>query len=136
VIGARADVVVLDTSFTLEMLIKTPLGELCLDRVADEMLHAPHLLDVECAHALRRLVRFGGLTLGIAQEALGDLRGLVIERHEHKIFLPRIWQLRDSVSAYDASYIALAEALDAPLLTCDAKLSRAHGHHARIVLLQ
>ncbi|HWD23638.1 MAG TPA: type II toxin-antitoxin system VapC family toxin [Burkholderiales bacterium] len=65
-----------------------------------------------------------------------DFRDLLIERHAHADLLPRIWQLRESVSARDASYIALAEALDAPLVTCDAKLARSHGHSAQIELIE
>jgi predicted nucleic acid-binding protein len=127
--------IVLDTSLALEILLKTPLGEQCAERVSREAVHAPHLIDIEFAHALRRLVRSGGLDPTIAREALYDLRDAAIERHTHVELLSRIWELRDSVSAYDATYIALAEALDAPLLTCDAKLSRAHGHRAKIVLM-
>lgn len=67
--------------------------------------------------------------------ALEDLAKLAIERHEHKSLVPRIWQLRDSLTAYDGAYVALAEALQSPLLTCDAKLARSHGHFAQIELI-
>jgi predicted nucleic acid-binding protein len=101
-----------------------------------EDLHAPHLIDVEFAQVLRRLTRSAALSSDLAQQALDDLRDLALERHPHTLLLPRIWQLRDSVSAYDAAYIALAEGLDAPLATCDTRLSRSHGHRASIQLLR
>jgi predicted nucleic acid-binding protein len=70
-----------------------------------------------------------------ARQALDDLNNLVIERHEHQTLMHRIWQLRDSLTAYDGAYVALAEALSAPLLTYDAKLAGAHGHRATIELV-
>jgi predicted nucleic acid-binding protein len=103
---------------------------------ASERMHAPHLLDVEVAQVLRRLVRLKEVTVARAEQALDDLPKLVIERHEHQSLVGRVWQLRDSISAYDGVYVALAEALDAPLLTCDAKLAGAHGHHATIELVR
>lgn len=129
---------VLDTSVALEVLLKTPLGVRCFERVlgGGEDLHAPHLIDVEFAQVLRRLTRSAALSSDLAQQALDDLRDLALERHPHTLLLPRIWQLRDSVSAYDAAYIALAEGLDAPLATCDTRLSRSHGHRASIELLR
>jgi predicted nucleic acid-binding protein len=72
------------------------------------------------------------LTLARAEQAFEDLSAIVVERHEHRPLVPRIRQLRDSLSAYDGAYIALAEALDAPLLTCDGKLAGARGHQATI----
>lgn len=99
-------------------------------------LHAPHLLDVEVAQALRRLVQLGEIAPARAQQALDDHAALGIDRHSHEDLLPRVWQLRESISAYDAAYVALAEALEAPLLTCDAKLARSHGHRAKVELAQ
>ncbi|HZL92331.1 MAG TPA: type II toxin-antitoxin system VapC family toxin [Vicinamibacterales bacterium] len=130
--------IVVDASALLELLLRT---SRC-DRVAahalapEERLHAPYLLDVEVAQALRRLVQLGDLTPARAQEALDDYAALVIDRHAHRELLPRIWQLRESISAYDAAYVALAEALEAPLLTCDAKLARSHGHRAKMALVE
>ena len=130
--------IVLDASALLELLLRTARG----DRVASlalaprERLHAPHLLDVEVAQALRRLVQLGDLMPARAQQALDDHAALVIDRHAHLNLLPRIWQLRESISAYDAAYVALAEALEAPLLTCDAKLARSHGHRANVELVE
>jgi len=90
-------------------------------------MHAPQLLDIEITQVLRRLVRQKEITAGRAEQALQDLADLVVERHEHQALVQRIWQLRDSLSAYDGAYVAFAEALAAPLLTCDAKLAGAHG---------
>jgi len=98
-------------------------------------MHAPHLLDIEVADALRRMVQRKDITTVRAEEGLADLAHLRIERHGHPLLLGRIWQLRESMAAYDGAYVALAEALDAPLLTCDAKLANAHGHRARIELI-
>ncbi|HWS63485.1 MAG TPA: type II toxin-antitoxin system VapC family toxin [Steroidobacteraceae bacterium] len=128
----------LDASALLEILLRTSLAERLMDRALDasERMHAPHLLDVEVTQVLRRLVRLKEVTVARAEQALDDLSKLVIERHEHQSLVGRVWQLRDSISAYDGVYVALAEALDAPLLTCDAKLAGAHGHHATIELVR
>jgi predicted nucleic acid-binding protein len=100
-----------------------------------EQMYAPQLLDIEITQVLRRLVRQKELALSRAAQALQDLADLLIERHDHQPLVQRIWQLRDSLSAYDGAYVALAEALAAPLLTCDAKLAGARGHRATIELV-
>ena len=128
---------VLDASVILEVLLKTPLGERHAARVfgADESLHAPHLVDVEVAQVLRRLTLAEEIAEQRAAQVLENLADLRLVRHEHVPLLGRIWQLRESVTAYDAAYLALAEGLSAPLLTCDGRLSRAHGHRAAVELL-
>jgi predicted nucleic acid-binding protein len=98
-------------------------------------MHAPQLLDIEITQVLRRLVRQKEITAPRAEQVLEDLSDLLIERHDHQELIQRIWQLRDSLSAYDGAYVALAEALAAPLLTCDGKLAGAHGHRAKIELI-
>ena len=130
--------IVVDASAVLELLLGTVLADrgAAHTLASGQMLHAPHLLDVEVTQALRRLVQLGDVTVARAQQALDDQAVLVVDRHSHQQLIPRIWRLRESISAYDAAYVALAEALDAPLLTCDAKLARSHGHHARIDLLE
>jgi predicted nucleic acid-binding protein len=128
--------IVLDASTAIEVFAKSPLGERIASRVLREELHAPHLIDIEFTSALRRLVLKGGLDGVIAGYALERLRMWRIERHMHTLLVGRIWELRDSISAYDAAYVALAEILGAPLVTCDAKLSRSHGHRAQVILLQ
>jgi predicted nucleic acid-binding protein len=128
--------IVVDASALLELLLGTAraaqIGARALS--PDQRLHAPHLLDVEIVQALRRLVRLGDIDAERAEQALEDLENLVIERYSHQELLARVWQLRESMTAYDGAYVALAEALDAPLLTCDAKLARSHGHGAIIEL--
>lgn len=76
------------------------------------------------------------LTAARGKQALEDHRSLHIKRAAHHDMLPRIWQLRDSITAYDSAYVTLAEALDVPLVTCDAKLARSHGHGAEIELVE
>jgi predicted nucleic acid-binding protein len=126
--------IIIDASALLEILLRTPRADSLMARALDptERLHAPHLLDIEIAQVLRRLVQRKELILSRAEQAFEDLSAIVVERHEHRPLVPRIWQLRDAMTAYDGAYIALAEALDAPLLTCDGKLAGASGHHAKI----
>ncbi len=96
-------------------------------------LHAPHLLDVEVASAFRRLNRIGALAPAVASELLSLLASLPLMRYPHAQLLERVWQLRTTLSAQDAAYVALAEALDVPLVTTDVRLSRSHGHRATII---
>ena len=130
--------IVVDASALLELLLRTDRGErvAVLMLAPEERLHAPHLLDVEVAQAFRRLAQLGDIAPARAQQALDDHAALGIDRHAHRDLLPRIWQLRESISAYDATYVALAEALAAPLVTCDAKLARSHGHRAKMAFVQ
>ena len=130
--------IVVDASAMLEFLLQTPLGvrvEARLFRDADAF-HAPHLLDVEVAQGLRRLVRAGEVLADRAEEALADLSDFDLRRHAHVDFLARIWELRDNLTAYDATYIALAEALDARLVTCDRPLGAAPGHAVQIEVIR
>src|SRR4029078_9554193 len=106
-----------------------------LFRDRDE-LHSPHLADVEVTQGLRRLVRTGEVSPGRAAEAIADLVDLQLHRHPHLDLLTRAWTLRDNVTAYDAMYIALAEALDAPLVTCDTPLAKAPRHRAHIEVIE
>ena len=126
--------IVLDASAAVEWLLQTPRGVQVGHRIFSpaESLHAPHLLDVEVAQALRRFVAADGLSVSRAEEGLQDLMELRVRRYPHAPFLRRIWALRKNLTSYDALYVALAEALDAPLLTCDVKLASAPGHRARI----
>lgn len=130
--------IVLDASALVELLLGTKRGRSIADRIADPGagLHAPHLADVEIAQVLRRYVREGDLEADSAAAALEDLRSLDIERHAHEPLLDRVWALRENLTAYDAVYVALAEALDTTLLTCDARLARAPGISRRVELVR
>jgi len=128
--------IVLDASAAVDWLLQTATGQLIEQRIYSnaESLHSPHLIDLEVAQVLRRLVLDGTMTARRAAEAIDDLGDLRLTRYPHHVFLPRIWQLRNNFSAYDAGYIALAESLSAPLLTRDNRLAAAPGHHAKIEL--
>jgi predicted nucleic acid-binding protein len=131
-------VIVVDASAMLEFLLQTPLGarvEARLFRDGDAF-HAPHLLDLEVAQGLRHLVRAGDVVADRAEEALADLSDFDLRRHAHVDFLGRAWDLRNNLTAYDAMYVALAEGLDARLVTCDGPLSAAPGHAARIEVIR
>jgi predicted nucleic acid-binding protein len=95
-------------------------------------LHAPHLLDVEIAQVIRRYAANGEIDAERGRAALADLADFPLHRYPHDFLLPRAWELRNNLTAYDAMYVALAEVLDAPLLTRDKRLATAPGHHARI----
>ena len=129
--------IVLDASALIELLVGTVLGERVARRLAEPSidLHVPHLADVEVAQALRRLERTGELDEEGAEQAIHLFRQMDVERHAHEPLLVRVWDLRENLSAYDAVYVALAEALDARLLTCDARLARAPGMMRRIELV-
>jgi predicted nucleic acid-binding protein len=129
--------IVLDASALVELLLGTESGRSIASRIADPeiTLHIPHLADVEVAQTLRRFVRDGELDVASSVSALANLQALDVQRHAHEPLLSRIWALRENLTAYDAAYVALAEALEATLLTCDAKLSRAPGVGVRSELV-
>ena len=129
--------IVVDASAVLEVLLNTPAGVRVIERLfaPTETLHAPHLLDVEIAQVLRRYAMTGTLDAARGLQALEDLADLPLIRYPHDFLLKRIWELRGDVTAYDAAYVALAEALAAPLLTRDSRLASSSGHRARIELV-
>jgi predicted nucleic acid-binding protein len=120
-------VIVLDASAAIDWLLQTAAGRQIEERIYSrgESLHAPHLLDLEVAQVLRRLEREGAIFPARADQAIQDLLDLRITRYPHFIFLRRIWRMRQSLSAYDAAYVALAEKLAAALITRDARLAAA-----------
>jgi predicted nucleic acid-binding protein len=129
-------VIVLDASAAIDWLLQTSVGQRIEKRIYshNESLHAPHLLDLEVAQVLRRLVREGTITAHRADEAIRDLLDLRITRYPHFVLLPRIWQLRHTFSSYDAAYVVLAEKLGAALVTRDGHLVSASRHAAPIEL--
>jgi len=126
--------IVLDASAAVEWLLQTAAGQRIEQRIYahNETLHTVHLLDVEFAQVLRRLVREGTLAPRRAEEAIEDLAALRITRYAPVLLLGRVWRLRQNLSAYDAAYVALAEELKAPLITRDRKLAAAPGHGAAV----
>ena len=98
-----------------------------------QTIHVPHLMDVEVLQVLRRYVRIATLTSARAREAIEDYSSMRLTRYPHDALLERIWELRHSFTAYDAAYIALAEGLNASLITCDRALTS--GHRAQVVVL-
>jgi len=127
-------VIVVDASALVEVLLRTSLAPLVERRLfaAGETLHAPHLLDVEVAQVLRRYAASGEIDATRGHAALEDLADFPLRRYPHDVLLSRVWDLRNNVTACDAMYVALAEALDAPLVTRDRRLAGAAGHQARI----
>lgn len=129
--------IVLDASMALELLLGGTRAAPLRDRLrGGERLCAPHLLDIEVAHVLRRYQRTRALTPFRAGAAVADLAQLPLTRHPHTPLLGRIWELRDNLTGYDAAYVALAELMKAPLFTCDARLAAAPGHRARVELFE
>jgi predicted nucleic acid-binding protein len=130
-------VTVTDASAIVEFLLRTPRGRGFEEILAspESDVHAPALVDVEVASALRGLALSGILSEGRLAEALSDYDELPILRHGHTGLLPRILQLRHNFSAYDAAYVALAENLDADIHSADEPLRRAVLTHTRLKLL-
>lgn len=125
--------IVLDASAMVEALIGREVADELLDALTGDV-HAPHLLDVEVLSVLRGLLLGGKLDTAVAEEARRDHFAFAINRYEVAPLAERIWQLRHQYTSYDAAYLALAEALQAPLYTCDAKLDSG-GHQAKVHLL-
>ncbi|MEX2628106.1 MAG: type II toxin-antitoxin system VapC family toxin [Ilumatobacteraceae bacterium] len=102
------------------------------DRLAHDALHAPHLVDVEVVDALRKLVGRGVIDVEVGDRAVAIWRRLGLTRHPTIGLVPRLWELRANVTAYDAAYVALAEALECPLVTADRRLAGATGPRCAI----
>src|SRR3954451_13617851 len=133
----RPPVIVVDASAFLEVLLRTPAAEAVetsLFARPRQTLHAPHLLDVEVTHALRRYAAAGDIDRERGRAALTDFADFPVRRYPHTILLPRVWELRSNFTAYDAVYVALAEALDASLLTRDHRLATAAKRHVGVEL--
>lgn len=119
---------VVDTSALVVALARTEPAPALTGRLTEDGdLHAPHLVDVEFLHALRRLLANDALSEDRAADARTDLEMLAMTRYPHAPLLDRAWSLRANLTAYDAVFVALAETLEVPLVTCDARLARAPG---------
>ena len=128
--------IVVDCAAVVDALTRVEGSDRLRGRLATEDLHAPALLDYEVVSALRRLVRRGALSADRAAEALADYGDVALARWSaHHALRRRAWALRENLSAFDAAYVALAEALDCPLVTRDARLARAPGHDARVEVI-
>lgn len=124
---------VIDASvLAVGLLDDGPDGDLVRTRLRGERLAAPSLIDLEVVSVWRGLVRSGQADRSRVQSALDDLQMLPIERVDHVRLLDRCWELRENLTIYDAAYVALAEALDVPLLTGDRRLARAPGPRCTI----
>ena len=126
--------IVLDASAAVDWLLQTSAGRRIENRIysGNEVLHSPHLLDLEVTQVLRRLARQNIISEERADESVSDLLDLRINRYPHTVLLRRIWELRHNLSAYDAAYVALAEQLNATLVTRDSRLASASGGGARV----
>jgi predicted nucleic acid-binding protein len=125
-------VIVLDASAAIAGLLNDGPAR---QNLGTEQLHVPHLIDIEVASGLRRLVVAGGLTAKQGWAALDTWRHLAVTRYPGQGLLERIWRLRDNLTAYDAGYVALAEQLGCPLVTADARLAAASGIRCSVTLV-
>jgi predicted nucleic acid-binding protein len=126
---------VVDASAVVELLLRTPRGISFGPVLHEHELHVPALCDVEVIAALRRTLLARTMVIARAEQALGVYRDLRLARHGHLALLARAIALRDNFTVYDACYVALAQHLDAALLTADAPLARATARHTSVELL-
>jgi predicted nucleic acid-binding protein len=131
-------VIVLDASAAVELLLDTAAGRRVGILIEDPAIgvHVPHLLDIEVVSALRRMARESVIEDEEAETAIDDLLALDLQRHSHEGLLERAWILRNNLTAYDATYVALAEALGATLVTCDARLAKASAIQSRVQVVK
>ena len=130
--------IVLDASVAIDLLLGIEPMASALERLIrrpGESLHAPVLIDAEVMQALRRHSLRRILSPTAARHALDDLESMRLARYQYRPLLDRMWQLRANISTVDAAYVALAEALDAPLVTSDARLARSPGLRIHVELL-
>lgn len=126
--------IVLDSSAAVHLIVAPSVKPALAERVLDRPLRAPHLMDVEVASALRGLLRGRRVSVERAEWARERYLRFPVTRYGHALLLGRMWELRGQLTAYDACYVALAEALQIPLVTTDARLARSKGHSAEVEL--
>jgi len=133
-------VLVLDASAVIEVLFRTKVGTKVAEVIFEPKINlvAPELLPVETIQVIRRYIYSKELSIPRASVAFKDLQDLPIAYYSYQILMNRIWELKNNFSAYDATYIALAECLESPLLTCDSAFQKGSGrlHKAKIVVLK
>lgn len=128
---------VVDTSAILDAIAaREPAPGLTARLSEDGDLHAPHLIDIELLHALRGMMMRDEITAERAQDARADFADTSLLRYPHEPLSDRIWELRHNLSAYDAAFVALAETLEVPLITCDGRLASSSAHNAQIELFE
>ena len=129
--------IVVDASVIIELLLRTAAANAIVERLirANESWHAPHLIDVEVAQVIRRYVIRDELDSASGEVLVELLRELPIRRYSHQPLLPRMWQLRENMTAYDAAYVALAEGLSATLVTRDRALAQVPNVRATVEVL-
>ena len=123
------------SAVVLALTDRSARGRAARDRLAREPSRSPQLLVIEVVHVFRRLVRSHTLDPGRAAHAILDLTRSPIQLQDHRVLAARVWELRDNLSAHDAVYVALAEALDCPLVTADRRIATAPGHRVEVDLL-
>lgn len=122
-----------DTSALIDAVLARPAKRSLLSRLSDDGdLHAPHLIDVEVQHALRHLSLTHAVHEARLEDARSDIADITLTRYPVGPLADRVWELRHQLTAYDAVFVALAETLEVPLITCDRRLTRAGGHHAQV----
>lgn len=132
---ACSAVLVVDTSAILAALAAHDADPKLITLIGEDGdLHAPHLIDTEVLHALRRMTMSGVIADDRATDVRRDFAELALVRYPHEPLNDRVWKLRHNLTAYDATFVALAEALDVPIVTCDARLASAPGHAAVVEL--
>lgn len=132
----RPSVIVADASAVLEVLLNTAASRAIASHLfaSGQTIHVPHLMDVEVVQVLRRCARINAIGANRARQALEEYADMLVTRYPHNLWLPRMWELRHHLRAYDAMYIALAEAPGVPLLTCDRAFASFSGHRAKVLV--
>lgn len=130
--------IVVDASAVIEILLQSSLGRRVKAAIGapDESIHVPELIDLEILNVFRRFLLLRQVDVHRATEAIEDFGDMPLNRHGHTLLRSRAWELRAGLTACDAAYVALAEALDAPCVTCDRRMAASTGHGAEMRLVR